>query len=238
MLADWLPQMVQDVHRIPADLISQTASSNWRGWLSRGLYWLFAGEAERAAAILKKGLKAGAEPVRYTLLRPQDGAAPSYMLQRAAQGHACGTDVISLHPLNFPGTICLLQIVHLADRSSAFQPISSQEVIPSQMQDLGTRYDATTANSAMQQAESHGGAGEGNGADREGRDHPDAPICQQPGRRPGKHPAEPAHHHLPAHARPAHVDQRRIRDFTTTSHLEVSASNQVTSQQVCRECRL
>ena len=29
-----------------------------------------------------------------------------------------------------------------------------------------------------------------------------------------------------------HVDQRRIRDFTTTSHLEVSASNQVTSQQV------
>ncbi len=35
-----------------------------------------------------------------------------------------------------------------------------------------------------------------------------------------------------------HVDQRRIRDFTTTSHLEVSASNQVTSQQVCRECRL
>lgn len=29
-----------------------------------------------------------------------------------------------------------------------------------------------------------------------------------------------------------HVDQRRIRDFTTTSHLEISASNQVTSQQV------
>ena len=34
-----------------------------------------------------------------------------------------------------------------------------------------------------------------------------------------------------------HADQRRIRDFTTTSHLEVSASNQVTSQQVCSECR-
>ena len=29
-----------------------------------------------------------------------------------------------------------------------------------------------------------------------------------------------------------HVDQRRIRDFTTTSHLDISASNQVTSQQV------
>ena len=28
------------------------------------------------------------------------------------------------------------------------------------------------------------------------------------------------------------VDQRRIRDFTTTSHLEVSASNQAMSQQV------
>ncbi len=34
-----------------------------------------------------------------------------------------------------------------------------------------------------------------------------------------------------------HVDQRRIRDFTTTSHLEVSASNQMTSQQVCSEHR-
>ena len=29
-----------------------------------------------------------------------------------------------------------------------------------------------------------------------------------------------------------HVDQRRIRDFTTTSHLAVSASNQGVSQQV------
>ena len=29
-----------------------------------------------------------------------------------------------------------------------------------------------------------------------------------------------------------HVDQRRIRDFTTTSQLEVSAGNQATSQQV------
>lgn len=29
-----------------------------------------------------------------------------------------------------------------------------------------------------------------------------------------------------------HMDQRRIRDFTTTSHLEVSAGNQAFSKQV------